>query len=488
MKRIISSLLTLGVLFSVTAQEKIEQYYGSEQEYENYVKFTKDQRKFNSWSVSLHGGAALGVKGELNSLKLFGGEKNELGYDVQLGITKHINHVFGIQLLGQMGQVSQTTDNIATVVSGDYWATQTSYQAVSLLADVNFSSIFRRVDNKSRYAWALHGYGGIGVIGYEVTGNNDLTNRFHTTDGNLTKVDMGFESMFSQVGLGLQYKLSQKLDLELKSMYIMTGDEQWDGSSILGVSSKNGNDNDGSDNVWTNSLGIIYKIGKHNEHEKWYDPFQALYSQQVLASGGFECIDEDNDGVCDEWDCELGTLAGARVDGCGKALDVDLDGFIDLEDKCVVVPGVENGTLGKGCPIEKAPIEPLPVVVETDIINLSDVEFYYNEARWYPEYNNLLKKAARAIIANPDANFVLEGHTDARGSDAYNEKLSQKRAEAIKAYLVSQGAAASKIQAVGKGESEILNHCHNGVKCTNDEHRANRRVLLRSDRKLVMPN
>ncbi len=482
MRKTISSLLALGFLVSATAQEKIEQYYGSEQEYENYVKFNKDQRKFDSWSISLHGGSSMMAKGELTSLGIFGGEDFNIGYDVQLGLTKNINHAFGIQLLGQIGQTTQSVNYL-----GAEYGSKSDYQAISLIGDVNLSSIFRRVDNKSRYAWALHGYGGIGVIGYETEADGGAN------DGaKLAKVDMDFESMFAQVGWGLQYKLNQSFDLEFKSMYVMTGDEQYDGSDAFGLTggtSGSGGDDDGSDNFWTNSLGIIYKIGKHNEHEKWYDPFQALYSQQVLDKGGFECIDEDNDGVCDEWDCELGTLAGARVDGCGKALDVDLDGFIDLEDKCVTVPGVENGTLGKGCPIEKEVVAPVEkVVITTDVINLSDVEFYYNEARWYPEYNNLLQKAARAIVANPEAQFTLEGHTDSRGSDTYNEKLSQRRADAIKKYLVSQGADASRIIAVGKGESEILNHCVNGVKCTNDEHRINRRVLLRADRKLVMPN
>ncbi len=482
MKKVISGLLTLSLLFTAKAQDKIEQYYGSEEEYENYIKFKKDQRKFDSWSVSLHGGSSMLIKSELTSLSMFGGEDFNIGYDVQLGLTKHINHVIGVQVLGQIGQTTQSFNSFQS---------QTDYSAVSLIGDVNLSSLFRRVDNKSRYAWALHGYGGIGVIGYETKVDGDVPN---FSDGTtLADVDLDFQSMFAQVGMGLQYKLSQSFDLEFKSMYVITGDEQFDGSDRFGLTGNgnNGADDDGSDNLWTNSLGVIYKIGKHNEHEKWYDPFQALYSQQVLDKGDeFECIDEDSDGVCDQWDCELGTIAGARVDGCGKALDVDLDGFIDLEDSCVTEWGVEDGTKGKGCPIETAviiPENPAPEVITTDIINLSDVEFYYNEARWYPEYNNLLNKAARAIKVNPEANFKLEGYTDARGSSKYNQSLSQKRADAIRKYLISQGADSSRIIAIGKGESDILNHCVDGVKCSNDEHRINRRVLLRSDSKLIMP-
>ena len=50
--------------------------------------------------------------------------------------------------------------------------------------------------------------------------------------------------------------------------------------------------------------------------------------------------DADKDGVCDDWDRELDTPLGARVDGAGKALDMDLDGVIDLNDACVTVPGL----------------------------------------------------------------------------------------------------------------------------------------------------
>jgi OOP family OmpA-OmpF porin len=52
--------------------------------------------------------------------------------------------------------------------------------------------------------------------------------------------------------------------------------------------------------------------------------------------------DQDNDGVCDDWDRQLDTPAGARVDGAGVALDIDLDGTIDLYDKCVTVPDLKK--------------------------------------------------------------------------------------------------------------------------------------------------
>jgi len=55
---------------------------------------------------------------------------------------------------------------------------------------------------------------------------------------------------------------------------------------------------------------------------------------------------------------------------------------------------------------------------------------------------------------NPDIQVTIEGHTDSIGSDSYNQRLSERRAQAVKAYLVSKGVAASRLETVGKGEQE----------------------------------
>ena len=70
----------------------------------------------------------------------------------------------------------------------------------------------------------------------------------------------------------------------------------------------------------------------------------------------------------------------------------------------------------------------------------------------------------------------LGSHTDARGSDAYNLILSQKRADGVKAYLVAKGINADNIVAKGYGETQLVNRCLNGVKCEDEEHLQNRRT------------
>ncbi|MCK6694469.1 MAG: OmpA family protein, partial [Thermoanaerobaculia bacterium] len=76
----------------------------------------------------------------------------------------------------------------------------------------------------------------------------------------------------------------------------------------------------------------------------------------------------------------------------------------------------------------------------------------------------------------PDMKIELSSHTDAQGRDDYNEKLSQRRADSAKTWMVTKGIAADRIVAVGSGEKFILNRCKNGVECPDEEHRFNRRT------------
>ena len=70
----------------------------------------------------------------------------------------------------------------------------------------------------------------------------------------------------------------------------------------------------------------------------------------------------------------------------------------------------------------------------------------------------------------------LSSHTDSRGLKSYNEKLSQRRATSAKNWLLERGLVDERIKAIGYGESQIRNNCVNGVKCSDDEHRFNRRT------------
>ena len=75
-----------------------------------------------------------------------------------------------------------------------------------------------------------------------------------------------------------------------------------------------------------------------------------------------------------------------------------------------------------------------------------------------------------------DMVIELSSHTDSRGSDDYNMKLSQRRADGVKKYLKDKGIADNRIVSKGYGETLLVNKCGNGAKCSDEEHLANRRT------------
>ena len=85
----------------------------------------------------------------------------------------------------------------------------------------------------------------------------------------------------------------------------------------------------------------------------------------------------------------------------------------------------------------------------------------------------------RIFIENPSMSFELGSHTDSRGGDMYNLVLSDARANSAVNYLIQRGVHPDRITAKGYGEDILVNNCGNGVKCTEEEHQANRRTQFK---------
>ncbi len=86
----------------------------------------------------------------------------------------------------------------------------------------------------------------------------------------------------------------------------------------------------------------------------------------------------------------------------------------------------------------------------------------------------ILNEVAPRLKDNPDVRLIIEGYTDDRGAAEYNQKLSQRRADAAKDYLVSQGVAGNRIDAVGRGEENPI-----ASNDTEEGRAQNRRVVLK---------
>lgn len=87
-----------------------------------------------------------------------------------------------------------------------------------------------------------------------------------------------------------------------------------------------------------------------------------------------------------------------------------------------------------------------------------------------------LNKVVRFMEDNPGVKVELGSHTDSRGSDSYNQKLSQNRAQSAVDYITSRGISSARISAKGYGESVLLNKCADGVPCSEQEQQVNRRT------------
>lgn len=103
---------------------------------------------------------------------------------------------------------------------------------------------------------------------------------------------------------------------------------------------------------------------------------------------------------------------------------------------------------------------------------------YYDFDKWdiLPESEVELDKLVKVMNDNPSWKVELGSHTDCRGSDPYNLILSQKRSDSAVGYIVSKGIAQERIIAKGYGETELVNECDDGVKCSEADHRKNRRT------------
>jgi ompA/motB domain protein len=86
-----------------------------------------------------------------------------------------------------------------------------------------------------------------------------------------------------------------------------------------------------------------------------------------------------------------------------------------------------------------------------------------------------LSKIAEVMRDNPKMKIDIRAHTDSRGSDKFNLKLSEARAKATMEWIIKQGIERSRLTAKGYGETRLVNGCSNGVPCTEEEHQANRR-------------
>ena len=191
----------------------------------------------------------------------------------------------------------------------------------------------------------------------------------------------------------------------------------------------------------------------------------------------------------------MGALAGAGAGAVGGGIATGAasnnTGAFDIgndnEDKALAVAtgAISGAALGAiighclwdrqvaAAPPPPPPPAPAPPPVQKKIV-LRGVNFDFNKANIRSDAAPILKEAAGILKENPNLKVSVEGHTDAKGTDDYNLKLSMRRAAAVKAFLVQEGVAEARLSTRGLGESQPV-----ASNETDDGRAQNRRVELK---------
>ncbi len=203
-----------------------------------------------------------------------------------------------------------------------------------------------------------------------------------------------------------------------------------------------------------NATGNFTKAGSGCLHTtRWKSSMGECGAPKMMVG------DTDGDGVNDDKDKCPGTPKGVAVDKDGCGIDSDGDGVADYEDQC---PGTPRGNWvdTRGC--EKI-----------SKITVGDVNFDFDRATLKDSATAILNDAAAKINRNASAVKAVNvtGYTDSTGPAAYNQKLSERRANTVKSYL--EGKGVNGVTATGAGEANPI-----GDNKTREGRAMNRRVEI----------
>jgi OOP family OmpA-OmpF porin len=220
------------------------------------------------------------------------------------------------------------------------------------------------------------------------------------------------------------------------------------------------------------TVGLTYLFGGEKKAAPAAEPAPQPKAPEPAAP---QRLDSDGDGVYDDMDKCPDTPRGVAVDSKGCPLDSDGDGVPDYLDKCPDTPkGVAVDS--KGCPLDsdgdgvpdyldKCPDTPKGVAVDSTgcppapapkVITLEDIHFDFDKATLTEEASGMLKKNIQSMKENPGIKVRIEGHTCAHGQDDYNLRLSERRANAVKEYLMKEGGISSeRLTTIAYGETRL---------------------------------
>ncbi|MGN5953007.1 OmpA family protein [Sphingobacterium lactis] len=396
--------------------------------------------EYRTWSFGINAGV-------LNQSNIFGFNrdgfdklKHNVGYSAY--IKKQISPSFGIKAQYMGGKVAGINENAA--------ATQVSEFETKMPWSAALSGEFTMANTNWRFFNSIikpYFAVGVGALNFETT---------TTTDGTATTADSQTK-LYVPVDAGFKFAVAKGINIDL-GYQLNWANQDFDGKAggqykndlfsyahagleiALGDSRKPYLGN-------SNPVGTL--VAKYDELKAERDALVAANEQlkSDISTINNDLKDDDGDGVANKFDKCPNTPTGTKVDGSGCPLP-EMKHETKVVEKIVVTEEDKK-------------------VVDEAIKNL---EFDLGKATIRPTSYESLNRVA-ALLIEKNFSLKLAGHTDNTGSMQTNLRLSKERAESVKAYLVSKGANASRIEATGYGPNQPI-----ATNATAEGRQQNRRV------------
>ncbi|PST83060.1 flagellar motor protein MotB [Pedobacter yulinensis] len=380
-------------------------------------------REFRTWSVGLNGGV-------LTPYTIFRGKTNDFNTPTENWgyggfVKKQFTPSFGLQadfLAGNVEGLRAAGLPAGPAYEDSRFKTHIEWSA-ALKANVTLAN-FSILNDRSLFS------------PYVAAGAGYMSSA--ATTRNLGVADQGYqENWFIPAALGFKIAVSRGVNIDLGYQVNFVKSDNFDGYNY----------GSGNDNFSYGYAGVEVALGRRDKPQLAnHSPIPGLSRESENLRRSLSAHEAQSRRDMEKYEQDMG--------------DEDGDGVANKFDKC---PGTPANTVvdGSGCPLKT----PRPVVREKVIVTEADrkvvdeairnLEFDLGKATIRSSSYPTLNRVA-ALLVEKNFSLKLAGHTDNTGSMALNLRLSKERAESVKAYLVSQGANASRIEATGYGPNQPI--------------------------------
>jgi OmpA-OmpF porin, OOP family len=401
---------------------------------------------FRTWSIGINGGVLAPVAG-------VGGSNDFTKWMPTLGYGAYIKyqatHVLGFQIDYVGGTLQGNNDKVlgdGTLRTGPYTAYKTdlhyaaSFSAVYSFTNINWLSRRNIIVPYVSLGAGLAGYdpvltlAGGGTMNYKAGGGD-------------------IHEFFVPVGAGVKFNVASGINIDLGYRMNFLDADNLDGYERLPGH---------KDRFSYGFAGLEFALGGRSKPQLIIDnPVYDLHHE--MRQENEELRDRllaENQAAQAAMNAKLAQVAALQEQIDKMKADADGDGVSDYFDKC---PNTPAGTKvdGSGCPLPEPPkvVEQKFQITEEDrrVVReaIQNLEFEFAKSSIRPSSFPSLDKVADLLVKK-NFSLKLAGHTDNVGSPERNMHLSKDRAESVKAYLVSRGANASRIEATGYGMDQPI--------------------------------